>query len=228
VKPVVSSWPVCGKCCEVAPFAWLGGAHCGGKGESAEPGEYEEGGVDTSPGSIAARHQTFSHCLNQAIQRGERSGGSCMGIDDETFGAINAVAGEFPNATIASIAAAHEEFARDVRGIHFFESKATVMACRAGVIPQQMQPTPTLIDAPSGSAVNDDTPSPLCSGVDDDRPTAVRRKKRPPAEYGAHSITIIVPDPEAAREWILANRADPSDLYREYVLNGDWRPSCCD
>jgi hypothetical protein len=219
---------VCGKCCEVAPFPWFGGSHCGGEDESAEPSEYEEGGVDTSPGSIADRHQTFSYCLNRAIHRGERSGGSCMGIDDETFGAINMVAHEFPTATIASIAAAHEEFARDVRGIHFFEAKATVMACRAGVIPQQVQPTPTSVGAPSRSADNDHTPSSQCPGVDDDLRIAVKRTKRSPAEYGADSITVIVPDPEAAREWILANRADPSDLYREYVLNGDWRPSCFD
>jgi hypothetical protein len=189
---------------------------------------YEDGGVDTGPGSIADRQGTFSDCLYRAIHLGARSGGSCMGIDDETFDAINAVADEFPNATIESIAGAHEEFAREIRGVHFFESRAAVMACRAGVIPQQVwtEPVPTSYEA-RDRAPGDDT----AMGThlaDEDQPITGKRKKRIPSEYGADSITVIVPDPAAERAWILANRTDPSDLYRRYVINGDWRPGCSD
>jgi hypothetical protein len=228
VKPVVSSWPVCGKCCEVAPFPWFGETHHFVQDHSAEPDEYGDGRVDTRPGSIAERQETFGRCLRRAIHDGERSGGTCMGIDDQTFAAINVVADEFPHASISSIAAAHEEFARDVRGIHFFESRAVGMACRAGVIPQKARPESSAapVDAPARSGVID--AAEVERPADGDRPAPATRKKRPPREYGAHSITIIEPDPAAARAWILANRADPSELYREHVLNGDWRPSCID
>jgi hypothetical protein len=50
-----------------------------------------------------------------------------------------------------------------------------------------------------------------------------RRKKRLPREYGADSVTFIVPEP-AARAWILENSANPSAIYRERVLGRLRRP----
>lgn len=97
------------------------------------------------------------------------------------------------------MAAAYEAFARDIRGIHYKESRAARQACREGAIAPRTRPTPA--------------PSP-------------ERARGPRPTYGPDSITILEPDPVAAREWILANRANPSELYRRLVVDGHWWPTC--
>jgi hypothetical protein len=133
-------------------------------------------------GSIAVRADNFAYCLELAISDGERIGDGDLGLDAETHVAIAAVAAEFPDASAAAVAAAHEAFARDIRGIHYNESHAVFMACRDGVIPQVEQ-----------------APTPECEAS-------------PRLKYGPHLIGPVEPDPAAARAWILAASTRPSSI----------------
>ena len=194
VEPVWSSWPVCGKCCEVAPFAWFGEPHRCLFDSDSDDGDIDAVADGEERAFLLRRHDAFHVCLTRALSCGEHSEGRQWGLDEETLAAINVVADQFPNPAIASVGSAHDEFARDVTDVHFYESKAALRACYAGVIPPREAP----------------------------------HSPPPPGQYGPGSITVTVPEPVAARAWILANRAQPTELYRQYVLHRDCHRGHCD
>ena len=131
---------------------------------------------------------TFEHHLRQAVDCGDCRQWSCTGLDSKTWQAIEVVAGEYPNPSDESVAAARHEFERQLDGTDWREQKAVREALDAGLIPLRRP----------------------------DYPEAVKIKHR--YEYSPDFLTIGFADPDATQAWLEAQRENPSGIYRRCVL----------
>lgn len=137
------------------------------------------------------RRDTFEHFLRRAVFFGECSYSSCMGIDHETWKALDRVTSEH---TLEAVIEAREAFERDFTGVRMLEDRAVLRAVSAGEI---------------ASTTVRYTPEPA-------RPPGGNVKKNVPTNY---LDGMRFPDPDVAKAWIAANRANPGKIYRETVLD---------
>lgn len=123
MKPKPSRWPVCGRCCEVAPYSWIGEPHhCA----EAEPQEYDEPYGWTGSGwTERAIRNYFEDALAEVLTGGGVA--VCGGLryphrlDTETIHALIEV-GRYK--TAEKVAEARNELERQLDGTHQREAAA--------------------------------------------------------------------------------------------------------
>lgn len=76
------------------------------------------------PITEAERRATFDYYLRLAIFFGERHEVSCIGLSCETWRAIHAVVGEYPNVRFETVLSAREELERQLDGRQSDEAMA--------------------------------------------------------------------------------------------------------
>ena len=147
----------------------------------------------TSADVVAQLCDEFTRRLQDAITLGVKAAGlRGDSLDGVTVDAIDAVAASYPRATAESITSALAEFQRQLDGTHVKEYEAVRRAAKAGEIPS----TTTTLELKTSAT-----------------PPAVSAPPR--------TVEIVLPEYEAAREWVLRNRQypSPSAIYVDAVLN---------
>lgn len=122
------SWPVCGKCREVAYFSWLGGPHqCVIPGPPPKPKRHicdaipPPGWTEDVGWTDEGIRFNFEYQITAALEDRRMQPGCTMGwgqyypYDHETSRALNEVA---RNQTSEPVAAAYEELERQLDGTH--------------------------------------------------------------------------------------------------------------